>query len=420
MQLLYSLIWWLLLPFILIYRLIKDLRAGLNWERFLERVAIYQQPLKPSGILIHAVSLGEVRAASSLIEALLIRYPQATITVTTTTLTGSAQVLTSFSDRVQHLFLPLDHPRFISKFLKHLQPQLILIMETELWPAFINQANIQKIPVCIINARLSERSYLRYQKIKTWLCQLLKPVFIYAQSESDVQRFQSLGLKSVICMGNLKYELNISSKIIKQADEYRYLFSNRKVWLVASTHQGEDEQILNCFSSLQAVHPNLLLILAPRHPERFLSVEKLIQNTQLPYLKRSNLNLSHCELNEQAILLMDSIGELLLFFPNADIVTIAGSLVPKGGHNILEAAYFGKPIVVGEYMFHFQEIFDDFKSASALLVANSQNPLQSHLEYLLNNEVARLGMGQKARMCYVKKQGALNFLLNKIEELYQP
>ncbi len=415
MKTLYTLLWWLLLPLIILLRWQKDRHTPLA-HRFKERFGIYPSTLQPKGILIHAVSLGEIRAAIPLIEQLIQRYPHLPLTVTTTTATGSKQVIQSFGTRVQHVLLPLDFPYFIRRCLQQLQPKIILIMETELWPHLLEESQKHNIPVWIINARLSAKSFRRYHFLKKTFKTLMTHTQIWAQSDIDLQRFTQLAFSPHNhLMGNLKYDFQPSSKQLKQAQLWQHFFSAPLTWLVASTHQGEEELILDTFKALQQQYPALQLILAPRHPERFDTVAALIQQYHLSLTRRSifqDFPPTATTLHTQ-IFLVDSIGELLSFYPHATVVTMGGSFVPTGGHNFLEAAYFAKPIVTGTFMHHFTAMHELFLTQNAIVSASSAT-LQTVMQHLLNSETDRIQLGTLAHQIYLSQQGALAHLLTHL------
>src|SRR5699024_3851564 len=299
------------------------------------------QKIASAEILIHAVSLGEVRAVTPLVKRLLAENPTQKILFTATTLTGSDQIQRSFKDALEsrqliHTYLPLDFGPSMALFLKKVAPKVILIMETEIWPNFILQAKKQHIPLYIISACLSDRSYRRYQKIQKSIHLLLSDVTVLAQTDEDVLRFEVLGVKSAKRMGNIKYDLTVPEIVFQRL---AILNQDRQedaiYWIAASTHEEEEEIIMEAFIRAKRRLPQLRLILAPRHPERFQEVKLLLDE----YIDAHDFSLSIrsegelSDLNPEAdIWLVDTLGELLLFYAFADIATVGGSFVPIGGH----------------------------------------------------------------------------------------
>ena len=404
-------LWWLLLPPIALYRFYKDWRSPLGRHSFKARFALGEIP--KADILIHAVSLGEVRAVTPFVHRLLETYPDKKILFTATTLTGSRQIKESFGDRVLHTFLPLDGGAMTRRFLKKVAPRVILIMETEIWPNLFHQAKILNIPLFIISACLSDRSFYRYQKIPKTIGSLLSQTYVLAQTDDDVARFKALGVKFAQKMGNIKYEMRVPDKAMEAVKTLTSIKGSALFWIVASTHEGEEAGILTAFCQLKAQFPELKLLLAPRHPERFKEVENLIKNADLRYLKRSETALNEFH-TDTDLWLIDTIGELLTFYAISDITTVAGSFVPIGGHNILEPAYFGKPIIVGPFMHENSEIFELFKANNAI-VSCDYPELANVIKELIEHPEKREILGQNAHRTMMENQGASDTILHAIE-----
>lgn len=417
MRFIYTRLLYFILPLALLRLYWRGRRDPGHHQRWRERLG-WISSLPESGCLwVHAVSVGEVRAALPLIRALLVRYPDQPLLVTTTTLTGSRQVQEALGDRVLHVYAPYDLPGAVQRFLQHSRPRLAIIMETELWPNLLRQCAVAGIPVLIANARLSERSARGYARIRPLTAALLQDVtLIAAQAEADAERFRTLGAPRVEVVGNLKYDLQLPDPLLEQGQTLRreQLGENRPVWIAASTHAGEDEQILEAFAQLRPRWPNLLLLLVPRHPERFDSVAALCQQRSFNVIRRSDQQ--PCG-PETAIFLGDSMGELLLFYAAADLAFVGGSLVPTGGHNVLEPALLGLPVLFGPHMFNFTEAGERLLKVEAARQVADAGELASAVDRWLADPEQRWNAGQRGRAVVESRRGALAALMERIEAL---
>lgn len=413
MQIIYTLLLYLIQPFVWLKLLWRSRKAPAYRQRWLERYGFCKNKVKPNGILVHAVSVGETIAAIPLIKALQQKYPQLPITVTTMTPTGSEQVKSLLKDSVSHVYLPYDLPGAIKRFLKTTKPKIVIIMETELWPNLISQCYKQKIPLIIANARLSERSAARYGKLGKAVKQLFSKIsMVAAQNQQDGERFVSLGLPAdhLAITGSIKFDINLSNEQRQNINQLKQQWQlKRPVLIAASTHSGEDEIILTAFKKLLLKHANLLLILVPRHPERFKTVEKLISDNGFNYLKRST---NQIPTEQTQIVLGDTMGELVELYAMADIAFVGGSLVKQGGHNPLEPALHHIAIITGEYFFNFQVICEQLIEAQGMIVCtNSADDLYSTIDRLLNDNSRRVQLGENAYLVLKQNQGALSRLL---------
>ena len=413
MQIIYTLLLYLIQPFVWLKLLWRSRKAPAYRQRWLERYGFCKNKVKPNGILVHAVSVGETIAAIPLIKALQQKYPQLPITVTTMTPTGSERVKSLLKDSVSHVYLPYDLPGAIKRFLKTTKPKIVIIMETELWPNLISQCYKQKIPLIIANARLSERSAARYGKLGKAVKQLFSKIsMVAAQNQQDGERFVSLGLPAdhLAITGSIKFDINLSNEQRQKINQLKQQWQlNRPVLIAASTHSGEDEIILTAFKKLLLKHANLLLILVPRHPERFKTVEKLISDNGFNYLKRST---NQIPTEQTQIVLGDTMGELVELYAMADIAFVGGSLVKQGGHNPLEPALHHIAIITGEYFFNFQVICEQLIEAQGMIVCtNSADDLYSTIDRLLNDNSRRVQLGENAYLVLKQNQGALSRLL---------
>ncbi len=352
---LYTLIARLLLPFALI-RLWWRSRHDTDYApRWAERLG-YGEPIAGAPIWVHAVSVGETRAAAPLIRALLDEHPDAPLLITTTTLTGATQVALLFGDSVIHRFAPFDLPRPVARFLDRTRPRVAVILETEIWPQLFAALERRRIPLFLANVRLSERSCRRYRRIPRLIQKTLAvPAVIAAQSTADAARLRTLGAPAsrIHVTGNMKFELSPTAGLREAAQALKLAWGERPVWVAASTHQGEDDIILGAHKVLKEGFPRLLLVLVPRHPERFESVGRLARAKGMAVVTR---RAGPPVTDETEVLLGDTMGELMLFFAAADCAFIGGSLVDAGGHNPLEALALGVPVVFGPHMFNFDEI----------------------------------------------------------------
>lgn len=413
---LYSVIFTLAIPFILLRLLWRGSRAPAYFKRWDERFGLKPAPTSNKPVIwIHAVSMGEVEAARPLVDSMQSQYPQHQILITTMTPTGSARVLSLYGEKVLHCYLPYDLPFAVKRFLGSVRPAIGIIMETELWPNLIHYASQQSIPLVLANARLSARSAAGYQRIakltKTMLQQL---TLIAAQSQDDRKRLIALGADkdSVHAVGNLKFEISLPASLSEEAEALRTLWGNRPVFIAASTHEGEDEIILNASRRIRAEFPDLLLILVPRHPERFDKVAALSQRSGFKILRRSEQGMCTREIQ---VLVVDTMGELPLFYGTADIAFVGGSLVPRGGHNLLEPAALGRPVVIGPHYFNFNEISRQFLAANAAIEINSSESLAETVIALFRSPQKRADMGQAGQQLIQHSQGAGQRLLNLIK-----
>ena len=393
-------------------------------QRLFERLGLVNRHFKKGGIIVHAASVGEVIALKRFIEQTIIAYPHQPITVTTFTPTGSAQLQRFFAHEIkkntlQHCYLPLDCWPCTTFFLKALKPKAIVFMETELWPNLVAQAGNQHIRLLLINARLSQKSVKSYQKIGS----LIKPTLNYfdkilCQSQDNVDRFISLGANTSCCenAGNVKFDIEINDSVLEKKQELaEFLPENRIIWLIASTHHGDEAIALTTFKTLQKTHPDLLLIIVPRHPDRFDEIAKLCLSKHFNIARRSQRQNVTKQTN---IWLLDSLGELMAAYALADIVTIGGSFSAVGGHNPLEPALFKKPIIAGPRMDNFIEIEQQLTAVSGLvkLTSTKASELTKALLALLTNPTQQALLGNNAYQVVQQNQGASERCLHALQQ----
>lgn len=363
----YNFLLHLLLPFVYL-RLLWRGRTTPTYAQNIEQRFGGHKKLPQGGIVIHAVSLGETLASQPLVNALLTQYPNLPLIITNTTATGAERARALWGDKVHQCYLPYDYSWAMRRFLEHSRPKLIIVMETELWPNLIDQAKQLTIPVVLANGRLSAKSATGYGKIPSLVTPMLQALTVLAAQDQDTaQRFQDLGASenSIQVTGSLKFDLTIPDDLTLRADELKqqWQLHTRPIWVAASTHEGEDEIVLTAFKQIQQQFNNALLILVPRHPERFDKVADLIAKQGLSIARRSQ---QQAITPEVSVFLGDSMGELLLWFALADVAFVGGSLVNVGGHNPLEPAALAVPIVTGKTMFNFKQITDILLQAGAL------------------------------------------------------
>jgi len=413
----YSLLLILLAP-VTVYHLIwRGFRQHAYLERWGERYARYPggTASAPARIWVHAVSVGEVNAAAPLIDALLAREPGQRLLVTTITPTGSERVKSLWGDQVEHVYLPFDLSGAVRRFLTHFRPAAGLIVETELWPNLLFCCRDAGVPVSIVNARLSARSLHGYRILRPLVARALKTVRkIAAQSEDDAKRFMALGAhaEAVIVTGNLKYDIQMDrDEIANFARAFRIRIGRRPVWIAASTHPEEEAFVLEIHKRLRRRWPNLLLLWAPRHPERFTPV---MQAAVLARWRVATRRLTHWPDHQDAVFVLDTLGELAWFYACADIAFVGGSLVEIGGHNLLEPAAIGVPAVTGPYLHNFTEIAQSLEDAGGLRVAENAAAVGEFIDRLLANEALRMKMGQAGRALVDAGRGTLERTLDAI------
>lgn len=350
----------LLLPFILIYILFNKKTR----KSFFLRMG-FSLPEERDSILFHTVSVGEFLAAKSLIKKMMENDKK--FYISTVTLTGKEMVL---KEKLPHIFFPFDFPLIVENFLNSLKPRVVFIFETEIWPYFILKCSKKNIPVIIINGRISDKSFKKYKKLRFFFKKFFEKIeLVLAQSIEDGERFKYLGSKNVKICGNLKFDIKIKEIPGEIKKFYDKFADGRSGWVAGSTLRGEEEIILRAHKEILNKYPQFFLILAPRHPERTQEVEKIISSSGLSYIKRSNFP----EVKKTDVLLVDTIGELGFLYSYGKIAFVGGSLVEKGGHNILEPAYFKVPIIIGPNYSNFKEIVNIFLKEGALIIQNKEN-----------------------------------------------
>jgi 3-deoxy-D-manno-octulosonic-acid transferase len=418
---LYSALFYLGLPLVAIRLWLRARKAPAYARRIGERFSWRLPAMEPGGIWVHAVSVGESIAAAPMIRALLQRYPQLPITVTCMTPTGSERIQALFADepRIQHCYLPYDLPCAAKRFLDRVRPTLAVIMETELWPNHIHECAKRGIPVALANARLSERSARGYARFPKLTRPMLAEMSLFAvQTEAEAERFRQLGARTeaVEVTGSIKFDLTIDPQLLESASALRreWQATERPVWIAASTHEGEDEVVLAAHRRLLASYPDALLILVPRHPERFDSVAQLCEAEGFATVRRSG---AQPVTAQTSVLLGDTMGELLFLYALADSAFVGGSLVPNGGHNLLEPAALAKPVLSGPHLFNFLEIAAQLRAAGALQEIDDAQSLALAIQRLFELPRDAQRMAEAGLKVMRTNQGALQRLLEGLGRL---
>jgi 3-deoxy-D-manno-octulosonic-acid transferase len=392
-------------------------------QYWLERFG-YQLPFKKRSvktkpvICIHAVSVGETLGAKALIQAIIDTYPQHQVLMTSTTLTGRNTVRQLFTKQVKQCYFPYDLVGSVQRFLRIVRPEKVIIIETEIWPNFYAACKQRDIPIILANARLSQRSMRAYLKVQRLSAETLHCIaLIAARGQQDAEHFIQIGADAArtLVTGNIKFDLPLPEEQIQQTSVLQQQWGQqRPVWVAASTHQGEDEILLTIHKNLIKHFPNLLFILVPRHPERFNTVYQLAQKTALSVQRRSSD--SHF-LTSTQIILADSMGEMFTWYAAADIVFMGGSLVNVGGHNPLEPAALARPIISGQYIFNFPEVFPLLQTEQAAWVLNTSSEIEQQILHLLHAPDKAKQAGQAGKKVVQAHQGAVSNVLDKIAEM---
>lgn len=381
---------------------------------FLMRLGFFPKHLKlDRPIWVHAVSVGEVMAVRHLIEELRLTYPDKRFFITTVTATGNkiTRAITKEGDYAS--YLPLDLGFIVKKIVDKVQPSIFIIVETELWPSLISYLYKKNVPIMVVNGRISDKSFRGYLSVKLLLKPFLNKVRLFCvQSDSDAQRLRRLGVldHKIQITGNMKFDIVDYINLKKDYQDYRPrlgLSTKEKLLVVGSTHPGEEEIILNVYRDLLKDYPGLRILIAPRHPERVPEVEKIVAKLGLEPLRISKLSgsLGH-GVAGSPVFILDTVGQLLSFYAVSDIVFVGGSLIRKGGHNILEPASQGKPILFGPYMFNFRDIAELFRKNQACVLVHNEQELKEGIIELLNNTSFADNLGRKARNLVSQYKGA--------------
>lgn len=422
MRFFYTVFFYILTPFIMLRLLWRSFAAPAYAKRWAERFGFFPAFFTTKKVVwLHTVSVGEFIAALPLIRKLQ-ENSSLQLVITTTTPTGSERVRASLGESVFHVYAPYDLPDVLARFLNRTKPAVMLIMETELWPNTIAACAKRNIPTILVNGRMSPRSARGYEKFSFLTRPMLQNLHLaLVQHKDDAARLNNLGLpiENTQVTGSIKFDLTLSDELRSQAAQLKQLWSNngeRIIWIAASTHQGEDEIILDAHAKLQdslkhqSDAKKVLLVLVPRHPERFTSVAALCNRRGLKVAKRSSDSVE----GDTDIILGDTMGELLLLFGASDIAFVGGSLVPNGGHNFIEPAAWSLPLLSGTHVFNFAEVSRLLQEAGGLNLVNSAQELAEQLQLLIADDAERIKRGVAALTVANENRGALQKTLNII------
>ncbi len=418
MRFVYAILTYLLLPVYACYWFFRGLGNRTYWDRFGQRFGRNYPRLVGGCIWVHAVSVGEVQAAVPLVNALTKRFPNRHLLITTVTPTGAARVRLLFGDSVEHSYIPFETPGAVNNFFNAIEPEIALIMETEIWPNLYHECGRRKIPLVLVSARISPKSAKSYRKFLPLFRETLSHgIVIAAQSETDAERFRSLGAASerTWVTGNIKFDIELPEDLRDRGLVLRNdNFEGRPVWIAASTHDREEQQVLYAHRLVQKRYPNATLVLVPRHPERFAAVRSYLHKEGYRFVSRTDG--LPCT-SDTEVFLVDTMGELPLFYAAADVAFVGGTLVPVGGHNLLEPAALGLPVITGPYLFNTQDIANMFERLGASITVNNAGQLATAVTDLFADPEVAKDIGARGMEIVRQNKGSLDRLLRLLEPL---
>ena len=418
MRFAYAALTYLLLPVYASYWFIRGFSNRSYWDRLGQRFG--RDFPKPVGgcIWVHAVSVGEVQASVPLVRTLMERFPDRHLLITTVTPTGAERVRLLFGDSVLHCYIPFETPDAVTSFFDSINPAIALIMETEIWPNLYHECGRREIPLILVSARISPRSVNSYRKFLPLFRETLSHgIVIAAQSEADADRFRALGAapERTWMTGNIKFDIELPADLEARGRALRRdNFEGRPVWVAASTHDREESQVLHAHKLVQKQFPDAILVLIPRHPERFATVRANLHRDGYQFISRTEG--LPCT-SDSEVYLVDTMGEVPLFYAAADVAFVGGTLVPVGGHNLLEPAALRKPVVTGPYLFNTQDIADKFEKVGASITVNNAGQLGSAVADLFADKESALDIGNRGFEIVKQNRGALARLLRLMEPL---
>lgn len=423
--LLYNTLITIFLIFAAPYFVFRALIDGQFRRGLIQRIGFLPTLSPKKTIWVHAASVGEVFCSIPLLQRIKREFPQRPIVLTTMTRTGNqaAKIYIPEADAV--LFFPVDHPFTLQRAIERIQPNLLLIAETELWPNLLRSCGKKGIPVVVFNGRISEKSFRGYLFFKFFFKECLKHVSLFLmQTEEDRMRIIEIGAVSnkTRVVGNLKFDQSISSltqEAMAEMAKSLGLQGKKKIFIAGSTHSGEEEILLSLFKDLRKIDPHLVLILAPRHLERLEEVERILKQESISWMRRTSFPMGHDRSNEEPkelpeVILLDTMGELMSLYSLGTLIFIGGSLVPVGGHNPLEPLLFKKCVLFGPYMFHFSEISRSLIKAGGSIQVRGRDDLFSHLKHLLSDEGTCKEVGERGYQFLQKHRGATERMFEKI------
>jgi len=415
----YAVLTYLFTPVLITHLYWRSLSNPVYRQRIGERFGRYGQPIASSSIWVHAVSVGEVQAAATLVHALLKRYPDRQLILTTMTPTGAERVRDLFGDSVMHRYVPYDLASAVRGFFDWAKPDLVIIIEKEIWPNLFRECGLRRIPLVLASARISTRSAGRYRHVVGLFSETLSHgIVIAAQSDIDASRFLSLGVNSqrISVVGNIKFDFDLDSSVPACGAAFRAEHApGRPIWIAASTHSDEEPIVLAAHKRILGSFPDALLLLVPRHPERFTQVASLIDRSGLAAVTRSSGR--PCTASE-GVYLGDSMGELMTFYAAADVAFVGGSLVPRiGGHNLLEPAALGLPLLTGPHFLNAPDIADLMIADGAAQVTATANEIAACVVSLFSDSSERQRRGGAGQRVVENNRGTLTRVLDLIEPL---
>ena len=418
MRFAYAALTYLLLPVYAAYWFLRGISNRSYWDRLGQRFGRnYPNPVGGC-IWVHAVSVGEVQASVPLVRSLMERFPDRHLLITTVTPTGAERVRMLFGDSVLHSYIPFETPDAVTSFFNSLNPEIALILETEIWPNLYHECGRRKIPLILVSARISPKSVSSYRKFLPLFRETLSHgIDIAAQSEADAERFRSLGAapERTWMTGNIKFDIELPADLEERGVALRRdNFENRPVWVAASTHDREESQVLHAHKLVREQFPDAILVLIPRHPERFATVRANLHKDGYNFISRTEG--LPCTPDAE-VYLVDTMGEVPLFYAAADVAFVGGTLVPVGGHNLLEPAALRKPVVTGPHLFNTQDIADKFEKVGASITVNNAGQLGSAVADLFSSKESAQDIGNRGFEIIQQNRGALERLLRLIEPL---
>jgi len=426
MRFLYILAVYFAAPIVSLLMLIRGLKDRSYWRNFGERFGFGPRLDKP-GVWIHAVSVGEVQAAAPLVSSLRQHFPDVPLIVTTFTPTGAARARALFKDGVRVRYVPFDLPGAVRRFFDRVHPRLAVIFETELWPNMYHECGRRRVPLILASARISAKSVGRYRKLGGLFRDALsQAAVVAAQTPGDAERFREMGADpdKAHVTGNIKFDFAVPPNTVTQGRRLRELYAQgRPVWVAGSTHRGEEEAVLEAHKLIHGPHPRALLVIVPRHPNRFDDVARVIESAGVRFMRRSRA-VPDADgivrgMGTADVLLVDTLGELLDFYAAADVAFVGGSLLPIGGHNLLEPAALGVPILTGPHNFNSEDIAKLLISRGAAEVVPDARTLGRRVAALLSDPDERSRIGAAGQASIDSNRGALAKLLGLINPLLQ-
>jgi len=418
---LYSLILLMLMPLLCLKLMTKKANAtGLIKHKNRQRFGFTANGLKKNGVIVHCVSMGEVNAAQGIIEKLIVAYPSMPVTVTTTSVTGAEHAVKLFADRVQHSFLPIDFPVCIWLFLRRLKPKMLMVTEVEIWPNLLHQCYQNKIPAILINARMTDRSLINYKRLAyLFRPSLRKFTCICAQAKADFENFVSMGVykTQLVLTNNLKFDLQANPEDEQKAKTLigHFGLQDKTILLAASTHDGEEKVLIDCYASLKASFEDLVLCIVPRYPHRFNDVIQLVNASGLNCVSLSAAAVDRSKKIDVAVI--DKMGMLKAAYSISNMAFVGGSLVSKGGHNPLEGALYQVPMCMGPSVFNNPAITSLLKESKALTIVQNQNQIVELFGAWLVDTHEAVRLGAQGKKILAINAGALELTLSCVQAI---